>query len=66
MIKLTRKDGTYSRTQMVNTLTAMVAGILTTMPGIREQIPEEAYGVALMVLTVVHAYLRATTTQSLK
>lgn len=58
-----RKDGSVSRTQIVNSITVLSGVLLTTLPGIQEQLSASTYGMIIMVLGTVNAYLRKTTTQ---
>ncbi len=58
-----RKDGTISRTQIVNGITALSGVLLITLPNIQSQVEPDVYGWIVMLLGTVNLYLRKTTTK---
>ncbi len=58
-----RKDGTISRTQIINSITAISGVLLVTLPNIQAQIEPDVYGWIVMMLGTVNLYLRKTTTK---
>ncbi len=58
-----RKDGTISRTQVINSITALSGVLLITLPNIQTQIEPDVYGWIVMGLGTINLYLRKTTTK---
>lgn len=61
-----RADGKISRTQVFNGLIMALGSLVGLMPELKSQISPEVYPWVFVGLSVVNAYLRATTTQGLK
>lgn len=66
MMQIRREDGTLSRTQRLNAALAALGVAVGMMPQLQSQIPAEVYPWLFVGLSVINAYLRATTTQGLQ
>ena len=66
IIKVHREDGTLSRQQRLNGFLAGLGIVVAMFPQLQSQIPPEVYPWLFMGLSVINAYLRATTTQGLQ
>lgn len=61
-----REDGSLSRTQAMNGLLASMGIIVGMFPQLQSQIPPDVYPWLFVGLSVINAYLRATTTQGIQ
>lgn len=66
LIQVRRADGTLSRTQQFNAVLMALGTLVGLMPELRGQIDPDWYPWIFVGLSVVNAYLRATTTQGLQ
>lgn len=66
LVQVHREDGSLSRTQAVNGAVIALGSLVGLMPELRSQIDPDWYPWIFVGLSVVNAYLRATTTQGLR
>lgn len=66
LVQIHRADGSISRTQQLNAAIIALGSLVGLMPELRSQIDPDWYPWIFVGLSVVNAYLRATTTQGLQ
>ena len=66
LVQVHRTDGSVSRTQQFNAAVMALGTLVGLLPELRGQIDPDWYPWIFVGLSVVNAYLRATTTQGLR